>query len=285
MVAALLTALLCWACTDDTAESPDTRPVLTIAAAEDTWQSQTVTITRAGETLETLKDVGFGIFSTSLGLDNKKVQWKNDSWNYGNKLLWPGLTSVNTSTEFLAYAPYNYTGSAISLSDKKITFEPTTNNSIDLMWAKGSVSSTGTVTFNFHHALGRLSFGYITNNYGRDITLTKITFIGRRYTSGQLSLADGSWTNLQPDDLSSASDSENKYIKDLPIDISEGKSVLLSLPEIMQIPGDDARIKMKFTFTSTNYNEEVESEYIPFEAGINKTVNLTINMNHEVVVQ
>lgn len=444
MVAALLTALLCWACTDDTAESPDTRPVLTIAATEDTWQSQTVTITRSGETLETLKantsqewdftktpaediaamkadvsnwtydsskerytskralenealiansneleiakglkftaDVdkikidiaskngkiqlggkdivltipelkkgqtitisfatsssenvsrsitasgsisggptftssdnstptngtvtltadgtvtfttegainiysikvsrevtdGFGIFSTSLGLDNQQVLWENDVWDYGLKLLWPNneVPAIG-NVDIRAYAPYD---SSISRTgeDDKIAFNPALRNTIDLLWAeRKSINPSGALTLNFKHALGMLSFGHITNSYGRDITLKKIKLSGTRFIKRQLSLKTGTWSGTYSEEISD----EN----DLDLTVADNASESIPMPAILQIPGQAVRIE--FTFESADYGTEVITKDITFEQGINKTVNLIINMNHEVVIQ
>lgn len=275
MVAALLTALLCWACTDDTAESADARPVLTIAAAEETWQSQTVTITRSGETLETLKEVGFGIFSTSLGLSNQQVQWKDDDWNYGSKLLWPNNEAPAdvSDLDIYAYAPYH---SSISRTDDKITFNPILRNTIDLLWAeRKSITPSGTLTLNFKHALGMLSFGHITNSYGRNITLKKIKLSGTRFINRQLSLETGTWSGTATEVISEEND-----LLDLPV--ADNASESIPMPAILQIPGQ--AVTIEFIFKSADYGTEVITKDITFEQGVNKTVNLTIKMNHEVVV-
>ena len=280
-----MAAVLCWACSDnDAAEGgavqPDDRRALTIATSEEPWQGETVTVTRSGETLTALKasTSGFGLFCSDLSMTNTKVVWEDDAWNYGNKLLWPSLTSASSSVDFYAYAPYNFTGSAITLTDNKISFTPVLRNTIDLLWAKGTVNTTtGVVTFNFQHALGKLSFGHITNNYGRTITLTNIALSGTRYTTGTLSLSNGTWTGI-----ASSPASDNDVCS---LEVAAGESKLIdNMPAILQIPGQS--VTVTFTITSADYGEEtVTSPSITFVQGTDKTVNLTVGMNHEVKIE
>ncbi len=288
-----MAAVLCWACSDnDAAEGgavqPDDRRALTIVASEEPWQGETVTVTRSGETLTALKasNDGFGLFCSDLSMTNTKVVWEDDAWNYGNKLLWPGLTSASSSVDFYAYAPYVSTASLTptpsegitALSSASVTFSPALRNTIDLLWAKGTVNTTtGVVTFNFQHALGKLSFGHITNNYGRTITLTNIALSGTRYTTGTLSLSDGTWTGIAS---SPANDGD-----DCSLEVAAGESKLIvDMPAILQIPGQS--VTVTFTITSADYGTEtVTSPSITFEQGTDKTVNLTVGMNHEVKIE
>lgn len=186
-----------------------------------------------------------------------------------------GIFYVSVDIDFLAYAPYQ---PSPTYADGKLSFTCSASNTTDLLWANDSVSTDGTVHLNFRHALGRLSFGTITNSYGHDITLTKITFTGQRYPSGKLSLADGSWSGNVL-----GTESSNEMAKD--IAIAAGSTVSIPVTDIMQIPGE-SRLKVKFTFTSDTYGtEEIETPYITFEQGKNKTINAVIGMHHEVEVR
>lgn len=183
-----------------------------------------------------------------------------------------GIFYVSVDVDVYAYAPYN---SGTTLTGDKITFSPGT----DLLWAEDSVSTDGMIHLNFKHALGKLSFGHITNNYGRDITLEKVSLsYTPRYTSGGLSLVNGTWTETSSESLS------DTYSLSPNLSVGEGKSENLGLESVLQIPG--STVTATFTFTSADYGtESITSPAIEFEQGVNKTVSVTIGMNHEVVIK
>ena len=301
MLLIVLTTMLCWACSsDDATGSPDgTRPMLTIAVSEQAWSGETVSITRAGETLDALKAStdGFGLYCTALGFTNVKTTWStaDERWDYGAKVLWPN-NSVNTAMAFTAYAPYqsSFSGSVgITACDgATLTFQPALRNAIDLMWAQKTITADGTVTLNFKHALGKLSLGSVINNYGREVTLKRIDIDGTRYTKRKLNLATGEWSyadattqeigtgdNLDVEDGRIIMKAEGAGV---PIPV--GESIDINLFTILQIP--DQSVTVTYTIQTSDYGEEtIKTPAIAFEAGKDKTVNLTIGMNHEVVIK
>ena len=277
---ALLMALLMAACTDDgiTGDITNDEP-LTIAVSEVPWQIENMDITRSGETLASLQQTGFGLFSTSLGLNNQHVTWNATAmkWNLGATLIWP----KPRPSDFLAYAPYHYDA---TLTDGKYTFDCPTNNTTDLLY--GEHNTTGdVVNLQFHHALAKLSFGTITNSHLNNITLNSIVVKARvaqrLYSSGDLSLSSGQWTNLTPYDAEQAIsftdfDPDTEGVQTLTV--NSGTTGNINVRDILLIPGPVVEITVTYnttetiTFTTT------------LEKGKNKTVNLTVGMNHEVVI-
>lgn len=278
MFLTVVSMLLLTGCSDEDVTTSSEGVRVRIAVNEEPWEAEKVMLTRAGETMTSLKSTGFGLFSTSLGFNNQEVTWSSGylEWDFGSKVLWPDNTvPAIGSLDLRAYAPYNYTGSAITMTDNKITFAPAVDNTTDLLWAERAVSDNGTVTLNFQHALARLSFGTITNNYGRDITLTGITASGSLYTTGDLSLTDGTWT-------ASTTETRN-YASSPSLAVSSGSTVSLTMTDILQIPGPT--VNVTFTFTSTDFGTQTVTTSLILEQSQHKTLNLTLGLNHEVVVE
>ena len=299
MLLIVLTTMLCWACSsDDATGSPDgTRPMLTIAVSEQAWSGETVSITRAGETLDALKasTAGFGLYCEDLDFTNVKTTWSDERWSYGTKVLWPN-NSVNQDMAFTAYAPYQseFSGSVgITACDgTTLTFKPALRNAIDLMWAEKTITADGTVTLNFKHALGKLSLGSVINNYGREVTLKRIDIDGTRYTKRNLNLATGTWSaeGATTEDIGEGDnlDVEGGRIimkaDGAGVPIPVGESIDINLFTILQIPGQS--VTVTYTIQTSDYGvETIVTPAIAFEAGKDKTVNLTIGMNHEVVIK
>ena len=195
--------------------------------------------------------------------------------------------SVEPDCDFYAYAPYN--SSYVDLTDNKLSFDCTTSNTTDLLWA--DVSHTDyAISLDFRHALAKLSFGTITNNFGRDITLTGISVKARLYSSGNLSLADGTWSGwsaydseqtINREDFNSDED-DNKSLS-VPI----GSEVNINVDDILQIPGPTVTVTFTFTYTAEDNSTKTVtySGDVVLEQGKNKVVSTTIGMNHEVVIQ
>ena len=304
MLLIVLTTMLCWACSsDDATGSPDgTRPMLTIAVSEQAWNGETVGITRAGETLDALKasTAGFGLYCEDLDFTNVKTTWStaDERWSYGTKVLWPN-NSVDQDMAFTAYAPYQseFSDSEGSVgitacNGTTLTFQPALRNAIDLMWAQKTITADGTVTLNFKHALGKLSLGSVINNYGREVTLKRIYIDGTRYTLRNLNLATGEWSaeGATTEDIGEGDNlelAEGRIImKDggAGVPIPVGESIDINLFTILQIPGKS--VTVTYTIQTSDYGEEtIKTPAIEFEAGKDKTVNLTIGMNHEVVIK
>ena len=205
-----------------------------------------------------------------------------------------GIFYVSVDIDYTAYAPYKDLSSTPSdgvtaCDGSTLTFSPNIGNAIDLLWAEDSVSADGTVNMKFHHALGKLTLGSITNNYGRTVTVKEVKFEGNRYASGTLSLTTGEWSSLPAPSSSSKSFGSDttptlsQILEGSPA-IPNGESVSFKAGSCyLQIPGP--AIKVSYTFSTDDYGDQTVSTDVVLEQGKDKTVNLTIGMNHEVVIK
>lgn len=275
--------LLLTGCSDeDQPTIADTPQPLSFTISEAPWQQEHVNITRSDASmLEGLKEssLGFGVYSTIFWLTNQKVTWDgtNQRWNYGYTLLWP---QEHTEADMLAYAPYS---ASTIYSNGKISYMA--DNTTDLLW--GEMSRKGyEVSFKFHHALSKLSFGTITNNSGKDLVLKSIKLEGESgtglYTSGDLSLANGTWSNLSGSseetinlspNISIASDAATKTA-----DMKNGASSI----ERLLIPGPTVKVTLSFTYDGDDLTAAFD---VPLTQAVHTTVNVTIKKNFEVVIE
>lgn len=187
-----------------------------------------------------------------------------------------GIFYVSVDVDICAYAPYN--ASPGFTEPSKISFTPSDVTPVDLLWAEDSVSTDGTVHLNFRHALAKVSFGKFTNNYGCNVTLKSISLTGTLATSGTLSLADGSWSGLTTESATISRNSINQDISDGEIFTNTG-----SISKILLIPGPTATITV--TINSTKYGDENIVFDVTLEQGKNKSIDLSIGHNHEVIIQ
>lgn len=160
-------------------------------------------------------NAGFGVFArygnTHL-MDTEHVTWRKDHWGYDHIRFWPSSGTV----DFYAFARYVPIVEMVSLPhelapkddispDTYIDF-PSNKNPIDLIWAKKTGQEAPTspgskVTFQFHHALARLSFDITAPNL-EDGTVIKVQrvrlygvsdFKGVFVMRGYLNLNTGAW--------------------------------------------------------------------------------------------
>lgn len=203
-----------------------------------------------------------------------------------------GIFYVCVDIPFTAYSPYISDESLsptpdvgiISRNGISLVFKPHSDNRIDLMYAEHTTSPEGVVQLNFKHALGKLSVGTISNDYGENLSLNQITISGTRNTQGTLSLSTGEWSDITPS-------SENVvYNKEILASIFGDLSIpdkgSLTFPKDVaytQIPGTTLTFTYQFE-TANNTTFEV-SATMKVEKGINKFVNIKIGQNHEVVLE
>lgn len=144
-------------------------------------------------------NAGFGVFArygkTHL-MDKEHVTWREDHWGYDHIRFWPSSGTV----DFYAFARYvsfvdmgplpNTLGN--STEETYINF-PSNENPIDLIWAKKTgqeapKSPGSKVTFQFKHALSRLSFKITANKKlledGAVIKVKEVRLYGANETSG-----------------------------------------------------------------------------------------------------
>ena len=198
-----------------------------------------------------------------------------------------GVFYVSVNNALFAYAPYESTPT-INTSTRQYTFTPAKENTDTLMWASVSHEGYG-ISLDFRHSLGNITFGTFTNKFGTTVTLTSITIqdkpAQRLYESGDLSLDDGTWSNL------TAHDSEQLYTRNdfdpstdgnQSLAVTDGTTVPLNIKGILQIPGPT--VVITFNFTSAYGNETVSTE-LTLEQGKDKIISLTLNDNHLVVIE
>ena len=179
--------------------------------------------TRAGVTdIDSLKKSGFGVFArynhngaTSPLMDNEHVTWNGNHWGYTNTRYWPNEGSV----DFYAFAPYLENVKPVNAPDSikanpaYIEFTSSKSN-VDLVWdvQKNKTVPTsptdGKVTFQFKHALAKISFKILSDALDRDtvkgaqVILKSVMLCaypngsgGVFIDGGYLNLATGTWNN------------------------------------------------------------------------------------------
>lgn len=161
-------------------------------------------------------NAGFGVFArygnTHL-MDTEHVTWRGDHWGYDHIRFWPSSGTV----DFYAFARYvnivtmgslpdNLAYKADSNSPDTYILFPSNKNPIDLIWAKKTgqqapKSPGSKVTFQFHHALARLSFDITAPKLenGTVIKVQRVRLYGASYyegvfvMQGYLNLNTGAW--------------------------------------------------------------------------------------------
>lgn len=150
-------------------------------------------------------NAGFGVFArygnTHL-MDTEHVTWRGDHWGYDHIRFWPSSGKV----DFYAFARYVSFVTMGCLPDSlggnrtKETYIlfPSNENPIDLIWAKKTGQEAPTspgskVTFQFKHALSRLSFKITANQKlledGAVIKVKEVRLYGAKETSGIFRMA------------------------------------------------------------------------------------------------
>ena len=282
----LLTALLTVGCSDDEQTADNTTAALQLNLSEEPWQGETLQLTRATVTEEALKTstAGFGLYCSGFKMADKQVTWDatHQRWNYGNLLLWPH--NRETTVNMYAYAPYDGDGT-YAVSSGVLTFTTTINNTTDLLCAgvesaQRTTENKGTIALNFQHVLAKLSFGTITNHYGRPITLDEIEVTGTLYTCRKLEMATGVWRD---EDATPASLTKKYTPLNQNVAAGETTDFTTMAKPLLLIPGPS--VSITFTISTTDFGtESFTFSNIPLEKGVNKTLNLTINNNFEVVI-
>ena len=292
-----MAALLLAGCSANDGEGDQGGPFvqLSISVEENGWQGETVSVaTRSGETIDGLKAAhanggGFGIYGVDLlGPGTQRpVLWNSSTgqWDAGERIYWK-RTADNTSDSIFsiyAYAPYK--------SDPSYTFSPSTGTltfpadaadgkNTDLLYASAEVErSDGLAELNFKHAMAQISFGTITNNSNDAIELQSLTLKGDLYSGGKLNTNNGMWSDYDSASKTfTRSDFDSSTSGDQGLTIAGGKVATLDIDPFILIPGPTVTITLTFTggdtfsFTTT------------LEQGKDKTYNITVNKNFEVVI-
>lgn len=165
-------------------------------------------------------NAGFGVFARynhidgtiSSLMDTEHVTWRENHWGYDHIRFWPSNGNVDFYA-FAPYSPYVEMGSLPTDLAQKDDISPYTyirfpsnDSPIDLVWAKqlgqtAPKSPGSKVTFQFKHALARLSFD-ITAPELEDGTVIKVQRVrlygvsdykGVFVMQGYLNLNKGNW--------------------------------------------------------------------------------------------
>ena len=155
MLLMTLTVLLGASCNSDEAtqatSADGTWPTVGFAVGERTWADSQVSITRSGETLESLMDgtgTGFGLYSTRLNMTNTQVTWNDTKsrWSYGTStLLWPDNVvkySVAFNNKTVSYSAGSYFTLEGTASDINTKFKDCTYHGVKYVSALKLYSDT-----------------------------------------------------------------------------------------------------------------------------------------------
>ena len=166
-------------------------------------------------------NAGFGVFARynhidgtiSSLMDTEHVTWRKNHWGYDHIRFWPS----NGNVDFYAFAPYSPQVRMGSLPDSLVNQAdsnspntyidfPSNWSPVDLIWSKqlgqtAPTSPDSKVTFQFKHALARLSFD-VTAPELEDGTVIKVQRVrlygvsdykGVFVMEGYLNLNTGAW--------------------------------------------------------------------------------------------
>lgn len=206
-----------------------------------------------------------------------------------------GIFYICVDIPFTAYSPYISDDNLADADDPEefgivsrnvssLVFKPHSDNRIDLMYAEHTTSQEGVVQLNFKHALGKLSIGTIYNDYGEEMSLNQITISGTRRTQGTLSLSTGEWSSI-----TTASENvvyEKALLESIFGNLDIPNKGSLTFPKDLaytQIPG--TTLTFEYQFKTSNNTTFTVSATMEVEEGKNKFVNITINQNHQVVLE
>jgi hypothetical protein len=292
---------------------------------EQPWDGETLLVTRSGETLEGLRATsgdlpdgygyGFGIYCADLDVENTQVTWDNANgrWAIGGIYNTYWRRNQSGALNIYAYAPYKttpytVTGGVLSFNAAKYALPSYTDklsgDNVDLLYAGRTGyarNSSEPAVLTFRHALAKMTFGTITNDTGGTLSLNGFTLSGTLHSQAKLNLATGIWS----EHVSSAAEIQAPppfiYVTSTPPvgpppegyigfayipPLADKETIIPPMPnrELSFIPDANGRITLTIKINSSNVNEEFSFNVI-LEQGKNKTYNITIGKNYEVVIQ
>lgn len=269
-------------------------------------------------TVATLKDKGFGVYSTHTGeasfsdFNNQQVTYKYSKWTYTPVKYWP--TTPGT-INFFAYAPYDKNTTLTENTKIDFTVEKNVANQTDLLWArthaqiKTPITNNNKVSFQFAHALSRLDYTIkLHEQYpSAKFTLKKITLAGSPdettnafYTKGIIDLSKvkneqtddaptGLWNTSSSDKQNFDWVSESESYKVENKDPNDPKKYLFVIPQnfskdkTKQDPNvDELYIIVQYTINYDGGGEQTNTVYKQikkdFKQGKAYKINLTIGL-------
>jgi len=187
-------------------------PVAFGSSGTEGWRNVT---SKAGVLAQTsLLTKGFGVFAYYTNKDNfestihripnfmnnTRVTSANEgtAWEYAPVKYWPN--TPNEKLSFLAYAPY-FAGARVDGSQLSFTVAKKVEEQLDISWSNSNTINqtkqgiTGTVNFNFKHALARIGFTVLGQTNGIPlmeksamIRIKKVELRADFYAQGMLEL-------------------------------------------------------------------------------------------------
>ena len=131
-----------------------------------------------------------------------------------------------------------------------------------------------------------MTFGTITNNTGGTLSINGFTIIGRPYlyNSATLNLVTGEWS-------AHVNNAIGRLITPPPFasvvipPLADKETIIPTMPsrELSFIPGTDGTLPLTIEINSSVANETF-SFNVTLEKGMNKTYNITIGKNYEVII-
>jgi len=311
LVALVAVVLLTTSCSggEDT-PSADSTDGLRLDVVEQAWAEETMNVTRSGETLEGLRAVadpehpadgeGFGIYCSELFISNTQVTWDNANgkWQIGGDYNTYWRRNQTDALNIYAYAPYNASAYTIPATGK-LTYQADlhvysgyetylSGNNVDLLYASRVAyarNSTEQAVLTFKHALAKMTFGTITNNTGGTLSLSGFTVRGTLYNSATLDLTTGKWTGHVTNAQGSVVVPPPFASATIP-PLNDKETIIPTMPsrELSFIPGADGKLPLTVEVNSSIANETFNFS-IELEQGKNKTYNITLEKNFEVVIK
>ena len=257
---------------------------------------------------------GFGLYCSELNYTNTHVKWNSTrgAWIIGNNdynEYWP--IRDERKLDVYAYAPYK--SPAYTVAGGVLTFVAETYSSgklsgsnVDLLYASKvdyKRSSDNPVALEFKHALAKLTFGTITNNTGETLYLNGFTVRGTLHKQGDLNLSTDAWTpdagsdgeikfppdfiQIVSDPAKMAGDPDEGYIAKVLIPpLADKQTTIPPMPsrELLVIPDANGKITLNIKVNSSKETEQFSFPII-LEKGKNKTYNITVQKNFEVVIE
>ena len=247
------------------------------------------------------EDDGFGIYCQELSISNMQVTWDNTNgkWKIGGDYNTYWRRNQSGDLDIYAYAPYNAAG--YTVTNGELTYHAQhhaypeyetylSGNNVDLLYASEidyARNSSESAILEFNHALAKMTFGTITNNTGGTLSITGFTIRGRNklYDSATLNLATGTWSGHVDNAIGSLS-APPPFASVVIPPLTDKETIIPTMPnrELSFIPGPDGTLPLTVEVNSSIVNETFSFD-ITLEKGKNKTYNITIGKNYEVVIE
>ena len=231
-----------------------------------------------------------------------QVTWDNTNgkWKIGGDYNTYWRRNQSGNLDIYAYAPYKSAGYTIPTTGK-LTYQAQhhdypeyeaymSGNNVDLLYASKidyARNSSESAILEFNHALAKMTFGTITNNTGGTLSITGFTIRGRNklYDSATLDLATGVWSDHVENTVGPLS-APPPFASVVIPPLADKETIIPTMPsrELSFIPGPDGTLPLTVEVNSSIANETFSFD-ITLEKGKNKTYNITVGKNHEVVIE